>query len=283
MPQITKRIDAAMPRATERTCLAQQAYKQRDVAHMAALHCPQQIVELARQRQSDTSSWFGKYIGSMVYGGLDGIITTFAVVSGVAGAQLGTQVILILGIGNLLADGFSMGTGNYISKKSEREYYGQEARRQDWEIKNCPEGQQAELHALYVQHEYSVDEANQMVYLQTRRKNRWVNAMMIEEMHMLEDDTNPLYNSIATFISFVIAGSLPLMIYLIGLVTPIAPNVAFTISIILSALALFGLGAAKFFVTRLSPIRSGLEMLLVGGFAALVAYSIGALLKNIGG
>ena len=73
------------------------------------------------------------------------------------------------------------------------------------------------------------------------------------------------------------------MIYLIGLVTPIAPNVAFTISIILSALALFGLGAAKFFVTRLSPIRSGLEMLLVGGFAALVAYGIGALLKNIGG
>lgn len=283
MPQITKRIDAAMPRATERTCLAQQAYKQRDVANMAALHCPQQIVEMARQSQADTSPWFGKYLGSMVYGGLDGIITTFAVVSGVAGAQLGTQVILILGIGNLLADGFSMGTGNYISKKSEREYYGQEARRQNWEIKNCPEGQQAELHALYVQHGYSADEANQMVYLQTRRKNRWVNAMMIEEMHMLEDDTNPLYNSIATFISFVIAGSLPLMIYLIGLVTPIAPNVAFTISIILSALALFGLGAAKFFVTRLSPIRSGLEMLLVGGFAALVAYSIGALLKNIGG
>ena len=108
MPQITRRIDAAMPRATERTCLAQQAYKQRDVANMAALHCPQQIVEMAQQRQADTSSWFGKYLGSMVYGGLDGIITTFAVVSGVAGAQLGTQVILILGIGNLGSPGISM-------------------------------------------------------------------------------------------------------------------------------------------------------------------------------
>lgn len=282
MPRITERLGAAMPRYNRTNCAAQQAYKQRDTATAAALHEPQRIAEMMRQRETDTSSWFGTYIGSMVYGGLDGIITTFAVVSGVSGAQLGAQVILILGIGNLLADGFSMGIGDYLSTKSEREYYGQEARRQAWEIKNCPEGQQAELHALYVQGGYSADEANQMVHLQTRQKDRWVNAMMIEEMHMLKDDTNPLYNAIATFISFIIAGSLPLMIYLIGLATPIAPNVAFTISIVLSALALFGLGAAKVFVTRLSPFRSGLEMLLVGGFAALVAYSIGALLKNIG-
>jgi VIT1/CCC1 family predicted Fe2+/Mn2+ transporter len=107
--------------------------------------------------------------------------------------------------------------------------------------------------------------------------------MMIEELKMVKEDTNPLYNALTTFISFVLAGSLPLIIYLIGLVTPVAPDTAFTISIVLSALALFGLGAAKVFVTRLNPVRSGLEMLVVGGFAAIVAYVIGALLKNIGG
>jgi VIT1/CCC1 family predicted Fe2+/Mn2+ transporter len=58
---------------------------------------------------------------------------------------------------------------------------------------------------------------------------------------------------------------------------------AFRVSVLLSALALFGLGAAKVFVTRLNPLRSGPEMLVVGGFAAVVAYVIGALLKNVGG
>jgi len=88
---------------------------------------------------------------------------------------------------------------------------------------------------------------------------------------------------VVTFASFVFAGSIPLIIYLIGLVFPIQSQVSFSISIGLSGLALFGLGATKVLVTRLNPIRSGLEMLIVGGLAAGVAYLIGALLKGIGG
>lgn len=64
----------------------------------------------------------GKYIKSLVYGGLDGIITTFAVVSGVAGASLAVRVVIILGFANLLADGISMAVGDYLSTKSENEY-----------------------------------------------------------------------------------------------------------------------------------------------------------------
>jgi vacuolar iron transporter family protein len=64
----------------------------------------------------------GKYIGDIVYGANDGIITTFAVVAGVAGAELPHKVVIILGIANLLADGFSMAASNYLSKKSEQEY-----------------------------------------------------------------------------------------------------------------------------------------------------------------
>jgi VIT1/CCC1 family predicted Fe2+/Mn2+ transporter len=271
MTGISKRLEAA-----------RKAFQQQDVTTAARLHDPQRIAQTIT-RDTTAGSWFGAYIGSMVYGGLDGIITTFAVVSGVAGAQLGANVILILGIGNLLADGFSMGTGDYLSTKSEREYYDREVRRQLWEIEQFPDGQKAELKALYIQHGYTEQEAEQLVQVQTQAKDRWVNAMMIEELKMVKEDSNPLYNALATFVSFVIAGSLPLIIYLIGLVIPLAPDTAFTISIVLSALALFGLGAAKVFVTRLNPVRSGLEMLVVGGFAAIVAYVIGALLKNIGG
>jgi VIT1/CCC1 family predicted Fe2+/Mn2+ transporter len=253
-----------------------------NVVAAAALHDPAGVPH-ERRRDSAAGSFFGAYIGSMVYGGLDGIVTTFAVVSGVAGADLGARVILILGIGNLLADGFSMGTGDYLSTKSEREYYEREARRQAWEIRAFPEGQKAELRALYVQHGYEDGEADRLVEVQTREPGRWVNAMMIEELGMIRQDSNPFHNALATFVSFVIAGSLPLLVYLVGLTRPIAPDTAFAVSVGLSGLALFVLGAAKVFVTRLSPLRSGLEMLVVGGFAATVAYVIGALLKNIGG
>lgn len=268
MPGVTRRIDAA-----------RKAFDRGDLAAAAALHDPQRMPRTVGQ---ENGLWFGTYLGSMVYGGLDGIITTFAVVSGVAGAQLGAHVILILGIGNLLADGFSMGTGDYLSTKSEREYYDREARRQAWEIEQFPEGQTAELKTFYTQHGYTDQEADQLVAVQTRSKDRWVNAMMIEELNMVKEDSNPLYNALATFVSFVIAGSLPLLIYVIGLAKTIAPDTAFAISVLLSALALFTLGAAKVFVTKLNPLRSGVEMLLVGGFAAVVAYTIGALLKNIG-
>lgn len=219
----------------------------------------------------------------MVYGGLDGIVTTFAVVSGVAGADLGANVILILGIGNLLADGFSMAVGDYLSTKSEREYYDHEARRQEWEIDRFPEGQTAELRSLVLQRGYDEGEADQLVALQTRAKSRWVNAMMILELGMLKQESNPLHNAVATFLAFVVAGSLPLIVFIAGVFTPIAPDTAFGISVLLSGAALFGLGAAKVFVTRLNPLRSGLEMLVVGGLAAGVAYVIGAALKNVGG
>ncbi len=271
MLSISRRVEAA-----------RRAFDRRDVAASAALHDPARIAQIVAEDTRRGTSSLGAYLGSMVYGALDGIITTFAVVSGVAGADLGSNVILILGIGNLLADGFSMGTGDYLSTKSEREYYDREARRQRWEIESFPEGQRAELRALYVQHGYDEADAARMTELQTRDTDRWVNAMMIAEIGMLKEEHNPFFNALATFLSFVVAGSLPLLVYLVGLVTPIHAVTAFRTSVLLSALALFTVGAAKVYVTRLNPVRSGLEMLLVGGFAAAVAYVIGDLLQNVG-
>jgi vacuolar iron transporter family protein len=268
---LSKRLDAA-----------RNAFKNRDVKQAGALHDRVQVMQ-AMQQTPSSKSFFGEYIKSMVYGGLDGIVTTFAVVSGVAGAQLGAPVILILGVANLLADGLSMGVGDYLSTKSEREYYNREEQRQLWEIENFPEGQKAELLALYLQHGYTKEEAEHITEIQIADKQRWANAMMLEELNMLKDEGHPIYNAMATFGAFVVAGSLPLAIYFIGLVVPIASDTSFIISIALSALALFLLGASKVFVTGLNPIRSGLEMLGVGGAAALVAYVIGVALQGLVG
>jgi vacuolar iron transporter family protein len=265
---ISKRLDEA-----------RKAFEKGDIAASAHAHGHRAIT----QAQEEHGGAAGQYLGEMVYGGLDGIITTFAVVSGVAGAQLGTSVILILGLANLLADGFSMATGAYLSSKSEQEYYRKEWEREAWEVEHFPDGEKAELYEVYLQRGYTQEEARQMTNIQSQEPERWVKAMMVDELGMLEDERNPLTNGLATFIAFIVAGSVPMLVYLLGLIVPIPTGSAFLASFILSGFALFGLGAAKVLVTRLNPIRSGIEMLIVGGLAAGVAYLVGALLKGIGG
>jgi VIT1/CCC1 family predicted Fe2+/Mn2+ transporter len=224
----------------------------------------------------------GIYLKDFVYGGLDGIITTFAVVAGVAGAQLPASIILILGVANLLADGFSMGTGDYLSTKSEREFYDKEAASKAQSIRTRPDQERADLLNTYLSKGYTPEEAAQLVDIQTSRPERWVTTAMFEQRNMLQEESNPFNHALATFVAFVIAGSLPLLVYFVGLVVPIAPELAFPISIVSAGIALFLLGAAKVYITHLNPLRSGLEMLLVGGLAAAVAYVVGVLLKNVG-
>lgn len=256
---------------------ARQAYINKDKQASAQAHDPKIIARAAEEQHGGEKS---QYIGELVYGGLDGIITTFAVVSGVAGAKLDASVILILGLANLFADGFSMATGAYLSSKSEQEYYNKEREREKWEVDHFPEGEKQELFELYKSQGYSTDDASKMVEIKSRDKERWVDAMMVEELGLLKDERNPLLNGVATLLSFIVAGSVPLFIYLYGLFFPVSYQTAFPISIGLSALALFGLGVAKVAVTHQNPLRSGLEMLLVGGLAAGVAYLVGALLQG---
>ncbi|MCJ7694840.1 MAG: VIT1/CCC1 transporter family protein, partial [Anaerolineaceae bacterium] len=163
---ITKRLDEA-----------RDAYKNKDLSASAAAHKKTIIAKSAGEKHGGVGS---QYIGSMVYGGLDGIVTTFAVVSGVAGADLGASVILILGMANLFADGFSMAVGAYLSEKSEKEYYEIERSREAWEVENFPEGERAELIEIYKQGGYSDVEAHDLVAIISKDKERWLDTMMVD-------------------------------------------------------------------------------------------------------
>ena len=99
---------------------------------------------------------------------------------------------------------------------------------------------------------------------------------------MLRDERKPILSALATLGSFIVAGSVPLFVYLIGLFAPIDSRTSFAIAACLSAAALFGLGAAKVLITERGWLRSGLEMLAVGGLAAGVAYFVGYLLRGLG-
>jgi len=213
----------------------------------------------------------GSYIRDVVYGANDGIITTFAVVAGVAGAQLSSNIVLILGFANLLADGLAMAIGNYLGTKSEQEYIQKEREMEEWEIEHVPDCEIKEIKDIYKKKGFKGKSLTQMVDLVTSNKKLWVDIMMIDELGILPDDnTSAFKNGLATFLSFAIAGLFPLLPYLFQV-----PYLEFKMSIIFTGLSLFTVGALRTFITKKNPLIAGLEMLFVGAIAAVVAYTTG--------
>lgn len=259
---------------TSRIEQAREAFKKGDVDAAKNAH----DIDAIKNQEHHMKS--GQYIKSAVYGGLDGTITTFAVVAGVAGASLHAGVVLILGFANLIGDGISMAIGDYLSTRSEQEYHKAERKREAWEVDNFPESEKQEMIQIYKDKGYTEKEAKQMVNVMSKKKEPFVDVMMVEELGILENNENPIKNALTTFFSFVIFGLVPLLVYLIALLFDISMDM-FLIASILTGLTLFVLGALKTRVTGKSWFKSGFEMLLVGGIAAGAAYIIGYLLSGL--
>ncbi len=223
----------------------------------------------------------GKYIKSIVYGGLDGIITTFAVVAGVAGAKLAAGVVLIMGFANLIADGISMAVGDYLSTKSENEYNAMERRREEWEVEHYPDGEKQEMVEIYTDKGMGTEDAQSMVDILSRNEKVWVDVMMVEELGILEETESPLHNAVATFLSFAAFGFIPLLAYVVAQFVPVVGGFSFLAACVLTGLTLFLLGALKVYITGRNWLKSGIEMLLVGGVAAVAAYAVGAALQGL--
>ncbi|MBN2155920.1 MAG: VIT1/CCC1 transporter family protein [Candidatus Lokiarchaeota archaeon] len=249
---------------------SREAFEKRDVELSKAAH----TTFAPEQHQQEK----GKYLKSIVYGGLDGIITTFAVVAGVKGAELSLAIVLILGIANLLADGLSMGIGDFLSSKSEIEYQKKERERETWEVDNFPEGEKQELIELYQQKGLNAEDSKKIVDIFSKNKKTWIDIMMIEELGIIEETESPIGNAIATFISFALFGAIPLITYVLALfIDPLKNNqiLLFIIACIVTSITLFILGALKTNITGKKFWISGLETFIVGAIAATAAYLIG--------
>lgn len=253
---------------------ARKAYKEKDVDLSKKAHDTKFAEEKHKQ---------GKYLKNIVYGGLDGIITTFAVVAGVMGASLSSGIIIIMGFANLLGDGISMAIGDYLSSKAENEYAKSERERESWEVENYPEGEKKEMLEIYKSKGINEEDAEKVVSVISKHKEAWVDLMMLEELGITPGEESPTKAALATFASFLIFGFLPLVTFVLAIFIPAMTNASFTIAIILTALTIFTLGALKVRVTGKNWFMSGIEMLLVGGLAAAAAYLIGFLLKGLGG
>ncbi|MEK6876723.1 MAG: VIT1/CCC1 transporter family protein [Nanoarchaeota archaeon] len=255
---------------------ARKAYESKDIEATKKAHTAEAIKSAAEHHELT-----GSYIGDFVYGAIDGSVTTFAVVSGVAGAALSANIVIILGLANLFADGFSMAIGNYLSSKSDIEFIQRERKREEWEIEHYPKGEVEEIRQIYREKGFRGKDLERAVKIITSNKDVWTDTMMKSELRLIEDQISPLKKGAVTFISFLLIGSVPLMPYFLSFSSGAIKSIVYPLSVIMTFIAFFFIGSAKVFVTKKNWLLSGIETLLIGGAAAIIAYTIGYFLRGL--
>jgi VIT1/CCC1 family predicted Fe2+/Mn2+ transporter len=221
------------------------------------------------------------YLRDFVYGAIDGTVTTFAVVSGVAGAELSIGIILILGLANLVGDGFSMAASNYLATRADEQLRKKARRNEEREIEHYPEGEVEEVRQILRAKGFDGGDLERTVEIITSDRERWVDMMLIEEFGLSLHGPNPFRAAVATFLAFVIVGLIPLLAFILQYLSPDIVVNPFLWSSLLTGATFVGVGAAKARFVEQSWYWSGLETLAVGGSAATLAYLVGALLKGI--
>lgn len=223
---------------------------------------------------------YKKYLREFVYGGMDGSITTFAVVAGAAGANLDSAIVIVLGIANLIADGFAMSVGSYLSSKSEKQQYQLHKEREYWEIKHLRESEVEELRDIFKEKGFEGELLEKAVARISENEDHWVDMMMKHELEMIPDNRTSIAIAMATFTSFILVGSIPLVVYVLDLIRPMHINLFFT-SATLTGTAFILIGLLKAKVTETNSGKAVIETLLLGTIAASLAYLVGNLLESL--
>lgn len=221
---------------------------------------------------------FQTYLREIVYGGNDGIVTTFAVVAGFTGANatavisaLSPIVVLLFGMANLIADAASMGLGNFLSIRADKDVYKTHEAKERAEIQNEPEYEKEETRTILINHGFTPEDAHTLTEIYAKNENYWTDFMMKYELEMSDpSQDNPFLTGLATFISFLIFGSIPLIPYILFPASnPFIPSLIATFS------ALVLLGLLRWTITMENIVRSVFEIVLIGGTAACLAYLVG--------
>lgn len=221
------------------------------------------------------------HLRDFVYGAMDGTVTTFAVVAGVAGARLSASIVVVLGLANLIADGFSMAAGNLMATRAELQERRRARRAEEHEIRHAPEGEREEIRQIFARKGFAGAELEHVVDVITNDEGLWVDTMMTEELGYGRATRRPARAALATFTAFVLVGSLPLLVFVLELAAPSALRSPFLWSSVLTGIAFFVVGAMKSKFVDQRWWSAGAETLGVGAAAAVLAYSTGALLDRV--
>lgn len=238
-----------------------------------------------------------EHVKSIVFGGLDGIITTFAIIASVVGADYSIQVVVITGFSKLLGDSLAMGIGDAVSESAEHDHIRGEHAREGWEYDNYRKGEVDEMVEIYKSKGFSEEEATTVINTMTKKPE--YRAYFLEHMCQQElgltlppdDKLMPVKAGFVMWLSFMFFGSLPLWPYCIFLgihwgtvpddwATDLPyPNPyqwdQFGISIAITVLCLFALGMLQGKILRQNMLKDGLSMTINGVIAAAVSYGVG--------
>ena len=245
------------------------------IGRLAAEHRPAAVA--ARLAEPPRPS----YLRDMVYGAIDGTVTTYAVVAGVAGGGLDAPVVLVLGTANLVADGFSMSVANYLGIRSEDRRRRRIQRDEERHIELVPAGEREEVRQLLARDGMDgelIDAATKAV---TSDRRRWVDMMMAREHGFAAVRPDPLRAAAATFVAFAVVGVLPLLAFVVDALPGTTVASPFAWATALAGVAFVGVGAAEGVVVDEPPAKSAIRTLAVGGSAAALAYAVGLALGHL--
>jgi vacuolar iron transporter family protein len=218
------------------------------------------------------------YLADAILGAIDGCVTTLAIVAGAVGAGFTPVVAIVLGLANLLADGFSMAISNYQSGRT-REHLLERTREAELQhIREVPHGEAEEVRQIFSAKGFTGETLERIVATITADRETWVNTMLVEEHGLALEGPRPWISGLTTYAAFVAVGLVPLLPFLI---LPVASERIFPASALMSMAAFFMVGVMKGHVLDYRRVRFGLETMLAGAAAGVVAYGVGAVLRDI--
>jgi len=213
----------------------------------------------------------GKFLRHAIFGMNDRLVSTLALMAGLAGAAMGKEVIVIAGLAEMMAGAISMSLGTYISTKSQLEFYGEEIEKEKKDLDNSPQMEKEHVREIYRRKGFVGKELDRVVERLTSNKKRWLNILVNEELGLNNSKMESAWISgVVMFFAFIIGAFIPLSSFVF-----VPMSFALKAAITSSLLLLFFVGAGKTHFTGRSWIKSGFEMVFVGILATGVAYYLG--------
>ncbi|MBI4058137.1 VIT1/CCC1 transporter family protein [Candidatus Gottesmanbacteria bacterium] len=254
---------------TDRIYAAREAFRNKSILDTQLAHTSPVISHSLHEPHRDFS------LSDIILGGQDGLVNVLGVILGVAAASADVRLVQAAGLAATFAESISMAAVAYTSSRAEQEHYISELQREQWEIEHYPEGEREEIRQIYIKRGFEGKLLEDVVKTITANKKTWIEVMMSEELKLQPHTNGQSLRSAWIVGSSAVVGSLiPLLPFFILSVTS-----AIVISLLLSAMTLFGVGMYKGRITIGKQYRSGIELAVIGIVSALAGYAVGLFFK----